>query len=123
MYYYGSIFKQFTGLHWEPLHHEISGNDAIDNAGYEESIMGNHAEPSSPELVCIPEITRDSEWFLWNTNSRGWTPFRMGVHDQFYFFHNVFPHDDFTKTSEITLKSLQITVRTWKLQLSVEEKL
>ena len=36
------------------------------------------------------EITSNSVYFLWNTNSWGWTPFHMGTHDQFYFFHNVF---------------------------------
>ena len=58
---------------------------------YRGSILGAYAERSSTEWVCIPEITSDSKWFLWNTNSRGWSPFRMGAHDKIYFFHNVFP--------------------------------
>ena len=29
--------------------------------------MGACAERSSPEWVCIPEITSDSWWFMWNT--------------------------------------------------------
>ena len=36
-------------------------------------------------------------------------------------FHNVFSYDNFTKTSEISLKSSEIMVRGWKSQLSVEE--
>ena len=36
------------------------------------------------------EITSDSEWYMWNTSSWGWTPFCTGGHDRFYFFHNVF---------------------------------
>ena len=123
MYYYGSIFKQFTGLHWEPLHHEVSGNDGIDNAGYRESIMGIHAEQSSPEWVCIPEITSDSKWFLWNTNSRGWISFRTGIHDRFYFYHNVFPMMTSQKCWKSLSKSLEITVRGRKSQLSLEKKL
>ena len=55
-----------------------------------ESIMGASAERSSPKWVCVPEIMYGSKWFLWNTNSQGWTPFRTGAHNQFYFFHNVF---------------------------------
>ena len=58
---------------------------------YREYIMCASAERSSPKRVCIPEITSDSEWFLWNTNSRGWTSFRTGAHDRFYFFHDFFP--------------------------------
>ena len=54
-----------------------------------ESIMGARAEWSSLKWVCIPEITSDSEWFLWNTNSWGWTRYHMGVHDRFFSFHNV----------------------------------
>ena len=54
-----------------------------------ESIMGASAELSSPEWVCIPKIMSDSSWFLWNTNSQGWTLFRTDTHDRFYFFHNV----------------------------------
>ena len=65
--------------------------------GYRESIMSDSAERSSPEWVCIPEITSDSEWFLWNTNSWEWTLFRTGAHDQLYFLHNVFPCDNLTK--------------------------
>ena len=38
-----------------------------------------------------------------------------------YFFHNVFFYENFTKTSEITLKSSETTVRSQKSQLSVEE--
>ena len=34
--------------------------------GYRESIMGSRVEWSSPEWVWIPEITSNSEWFLWN---------------------------------------------------------
>ena len=93
------------------------------NKGNRESIMGARSEQSSPEWVCIPEITNDSEWFQWNTNSRGWILFRTAAHDQFYFFHNVFPCDNFTKTSEITLKSSEITVRGQKSQPSMEKKL
>ena len=90
---------------------------------YRESIMGARAERSSPEWVCIPEITSDGEWFLWNTNSWGWSPFCTVVHNRLYFFHNVFSCDSFTKTWDITLKSSEITVRDRKSQLSVEEKL
>ena len=39
-----------------------------------------------------------------------------------YFFHNIFPYDNFTKTSEITLNSSEITVRGQKSQLNMEEK-
>ena len=35
-----------------------------------ESIMSACAERSSHEWVCIQEITSDSKWFLWNTNSQ-----------------------------------------------------
>ena len=71
----------------------------INHAGYRESIMGSCVERSSPEWVCIPEITSNSEWFLWNTSSRGWTLFHKGAHDRFYFFHNIF--------SVITLQKIQ----------------
>ena len=82
------------------------------------------AERSSPEWVCIPEITSDGEWFLWNTNSRGWTPFRTAAHNRFYFFLTVFCScDNFTKSSEITFKSSEITVRGRISHLSVEENI
>ena len=75
----------------------------------------------SPKWVCIPEITSDSEWFLSNTNSRGWTP-STGTHDWFYFFHNAFSCDNFTRTLEITLKSwLEAGNNSW-VWMSVEEK-
>ena len=45
----------------------------------------------------------------------------MGAHDLFYFIHNVFVCDNFTKTSEITPKSSEIMFRGRKLQVSVEE--
>ena len=45
----------------------------------------------------------------------------MGTHDQFYFFHNIFFCDSFTKTSDITLKSAQIMVRGQKLQQSMKQ--
>ena len=61
-----------------------------DHVRYRESIAGAHMEWSSPEWVCFPEITSYREWFLWNTNSPGWAPFRMGAHDRFYFFHDIF---------------------------------
>ena len=57
----------------------------IDYAGYRDSIMGTCAGRSSPVWVCIPEMTSDSDWFLWNTNSQRWTPFCMDAHDWFYF--------------------------------------
>ena len=92
---------------------------------YKESIMDTHAMqngvPPGEFVFHIPEITSDSKWFLWNTNSRGWTPFCTGAHDRFSFFHNVFFCDYFTKTSEITLKSVKITVRGWKSLQSVVE--
>ena len=50
-------------------------------ARYRESILGNHAEWISPELIYIPEITSNSKWFPWNTNSRGWTPTRVTMID------------------------------------------
>ena len=90
------------------------------NCEYRESIMGASAEPSSPKWVCIPEITSDSEWFLWNTNQRGRTRFCTGAHDWFYFFHKVF-FPVITKTSKITLKSLEITTKGRISQLGVEE--
>ena len=31
-------------------------------------------------MSCIQEITNDSKWFLWNTNSQGWILFHMGTH-------------------------------------------
>ena len=31
--------------------------------------MGACAEWSSSQWICVPKITSDSEWFLWNTNS------------------------------------------------------
>ena len=65
----------------------------------------------------------DTECFLRNTNLWRYTAFRMGTHDWFYFFHNVFSCDKFTKTSEITLRSSEITVRGQKSELSVEENL
>ena len=40
---------------------------------YRESIMADRTEWSSPEWVCIQEITSDSKWFLWNINSQGWS--------------------------------------------------
>ena len=43
--------------------------------GYRESIMDARAERSSPEWVCISKVTSNSQWFLWNTNSQGWTRF------------------------------------------------
>ena len=76
---------------------------------------------NSPEWVCVPEITHNNEWFLWNTNARGWTPFHTGTHNRFYFFHNAFFLWEFRNTSEITLKSLEIMVRGQKSQLSVEQ--
>ena len=69
-------------------------------AGWEhrESIMGTHAELSSPEWV--------HEWFLWNTNSLRWTTFRTGAHDWFYSYHKFFFCPVITlKKSKITLKS------------------
>ena len=92
-------------------------------SGSAELLSGTTGYVSSPKWVCIPEITSDYEWFLWNTNSWGWTPFRLGAHNRFYFFHNAFfSSDNFTKISRITLKSSEITVRHQKSQLSVEEK-
>ena len=83
--------------------------------------MGTSVEQSSPWRGPIQQkslaIARD----FWNTNSLGLTPFCTGAHDQFYFFHNVFPTDNFTKTLEITLKMSEITVRGRKSLLSVEE--
>ena len=73
--------------------------------------MGTHVEWSSPEWVRIPEIISDGEWFLWNTNSRGWTPVPHSTHNRLYFFRNFFFCDNFTKTSEISLKSSKIMVR------------
>ena len=79
----------------------------------------------SPEWVCIPEITSDIKWFLWNTNSRGWTPFYSGAHDQFYFIDTNFLlwkiHKNLGNHNQITTKSLEIMVRGQKSQLSVEE--
>ena len=75
--------------------------------GSRESIMGARAEGSSPSWVCNPEITSDNEWFLWNTNSRGWTLFRSGAHDRLYFFHNDFPDDNFTK-SQLSVEEIRI---------------
>ena len=91
--------------------------------GNRESIMGVRAEQSSPEWVCIPKITSNSEWFLQNANSWGWTQFHMDVHDQLYFFLHFISCDNFTKTPEITVKSSEIMVRSWKSQLIVEESI
>ena len=51
--------------------------------------MGACAEQSSSEWVCIPETMSNNEWFLWNTNSRGWTLFCIGAHDRLYDFFPV----------------------------------
>ena len=48
-----------------------------------ESIMGAHAEQSSPLCVCIPQKSLTVARDFWNTNSLGWTPFHMGAHDGF----------------------------------------
>ena len=51
-----------------------------------ESFTSARVERNSPEWVCIPQkslaIARD----FWNTNSLGWIPFRMGVHDGFSMY-------------------------------------
>ena len=76
-----------------------------------ESIMGDRAERSSPEWACIPEIISDSEWFLWNTSSHGWTPFHTGTHDRFISSTMLFSFANFTKTLEMTLKLSEIMVK------------
>ena len=88
--------------------------------------MGARTELSSSEWVSrvrIPEITTDSEWFLWNVckhtkvNSvsygRPWSIL--------FLPQCLFPCVNFTKTPEITLKSSEITVRGRKSHLSLEE--
>ena len=114
---YERIDNVLMGLHCT----NSSQYSTVQYNSYRESIMGARAERSSPEWVCIPEITSDVEWFLWNTNSQGWTQLHTGTHDWFYFYHNVFSYDNCTKTSEITLNLLEIMVRVRKSQLSVEE--
>ena len=62
----------------------ITGKNTVKEV---ESIMGFHTKLSSPSWVCIPQksftIARD----FWNTNSFGWTQFRMGAHDGFSIFY------------------------------------
>ena len=67
---------------------------------------------------CIPEIMRD---FCGIQIHKGevcspWVPMINSISSTMFF-----PCDNFKKTSEITLKSLEIMVRGRKSQLSVEE--
>ena len=51
-----------------------------------ESIMGARAVRSSLSWACIPQKSLAIAHDFWNTNSRGWTPFRTVAHDGFSIY-------------------------------------
>ena len=58
----------------------ITGENIVEDI---ESIMGTHAEQSSPLWVYIPQKSLVITCDFWNTNSFGWSPFGTGAHDRF----------------------------------------